>query len=129
MSYAGGSAGSAAQPGIEEPRGWQRWPRKFGSFLNFLFGGVVGAAVVGLVAHGIERDHNEAVARVTDQITKLYQPFYAASIENDLAWCAFAAGTWRATDPVKPGCNGGDGFFNKPVMPDADVVRWRSWMR
>lgn len=121
-------AGSPKELG-SEPTGWWSWVRKTGSFLNFVFGSVVGAAVVGLFAHNIERGHNEAITRVTDQITKLYQPFYEASIENDLAWCAFAEGTWTASNPVKPGCNGGRAYWTGPTAPDADVVRWRAWMR
>lgn len=80
----------------------RRLGRLFRRWADYIVGGVIGAALVTFLFNWAEGRHKAAVTLVNDQISKLYQPFYAASVENDMAWCVFVEGTWRATTTDRP---------------------------
>src|SRR5947209_7964152 len=115
---------------VSSRKGLFAWVAKAKPFLKFVVGLGIGSAVVGLISHDIERRRNETIARLDEQITKLYQPFYVENVRNDGAWCVFVEGRWRVTDPEKPKCSDlTKAYWNEPTMSDEDVQRWRTQMR
>lgn len=96
---------------------------------KYVVSGAVGAALFGFALKWIEARNQAVVTRIDDQIFKLYQPFYSASRENDMAWCVFVEGTWRASTDERPRCDDPTkAYWDEPTMPESDVERWRSRM-
>lgn len=117
---------SAEATGKDKPKG-------FGSraqdWIKYVVSGAVGASLLGFALKWIEVRHQAAVTRIDDQLFKLYLPFYSASRENDIAWCVFVEGTWRASIDERPRCDDSTkAYWNEAIMADSDVERWRSRM-
>src|SRR5215472_15804777 len=93
---------------------------------NYIVAGVIGLAVVGIIQHWIQTNHDAALARLRDQIAKLYQPFYYESRTNDLTWCAFVQGAWRTTGPLPTCSDSSKSYWDSEILPEQDVLRWRN---
>jgi hypothetical protein len=93
---------------------------------NYLVAGVIGAAVVGLIQHWIETNHDNASKHLRDQIEKVYQPFYYESMTNDSTWCAFVQGVWRTTGPLPTCFDARKSYWDSEKLPEQDVLRWRN---
>lgn len=97
---------------------------------SFVAGLGIGGAIVGFVAHDLQKRRDDAIALLEEQVRKLYLPFYLENVRNDGAWCVFVEGQWLATNPEKPSCQDWTkAYWMKPMMPDEDVLRWRTQIR